>query len=416
MSTGTLQECYVNFPYPITGAAPWLRDIGYCLWILEVVLFGLFLAFLGIRYIRYPELLKKNLVEFPTSSFLGSIPISLNTVTQGIIGYYDYRPSARWTCFALYWIALVLSLMVSVGLVVIQIQRAARQELSDVAGVWIMVTVPMFSTALTAGNILPYIKDESTKCAVAVLVTGFMCWSLALAEFAAISTVYLFRLIANKIPPQPLLAGSYLPGAATAQGAFGIHKLSIYLATYIKEKGYGPAQVSPPPLSPMTLDATSEVIHWMGILISIFLLSYSTFWLVQGTSALLFMLPQTSWSVAYWSLVFPMASYASAWSFLGRDLHNEGMRGWAATTTMIATLLWLFCAFETTYLGVWKGSMFSAPGLEDWLGDKEDQRPEGRGGRKDDWNGTYSLSRKDEEEAQANGIEHGRADDVRRRP
>lgn len=245
--------------------------------ILEVVLFGIFLAFLTIRYIRFPELLKKNLIEFPTSSFFGSLPISLNTVTQGIISYYDYRSSARWACFVLFWIAVALSLTVTIGLVIIQIERAAKQELGDVAGVWVMVTVPMFSTALTAGSILPYIKDESTKCAIAVLVVGFMCWSLALAEFVAISTVYLFRLIANKIPPQPLLAGSYLPCAALSQAAFAIHKLSIYFATYIKEKGFGPTQVSPPPVPSAILDANSQMIHWMGILLSIFLLSYATF-------------------------------------------------------------------------------------------------------------------------------------------
>ena len=88
------------------------------------------------RYTRHPALFKKNVLEFPTSSFLGSIPISLNTIIQGIISYYDYRTSARWAVFALYWVSLVLCLMVSVGLVIVQMSRAAPQELTDVAGVW----------------------------------------------------------------------------------------------------------------------------------------------------------------------------------------------------------------------------------------------------------------------------------------
>lgn len=256
---------------------PSTRHTDFKIQIVEVVLFCIFLSFLVIRYIRYPELLKKNLIEFPTSSFFGAIPISINTITQGIISYYDYRTSARWACFALYWVAVALSLMVSIGLVIIQMQRAAKQELDDVAGVWIMVTVPLFSTALTAGTILPFLQDESTKCAIAVLITGFMCWSLALAEFVAISTVYLFRLIANKIPPQPLLAGSYLPAAALAQGALAIHKMSIYFALYIKSSGFGPTQVSPPPIPMAVLEANSEMFHWVGILLSLFLLAYSTF-------------------------------------------------------------------------------------------------------------------------------------------
>lgn len=118
-----------------------------------------------------------------------------------------------------------------------------------------------------------------------------------------------------------------------------------------------------------------------------------------------------------------MGSYASAWDFLARDLRNDGMRGWAATITMITTILWLFCAGMTVYLGFWKGSMFSAPGLEDWTGDKDDQDEKSRGGRRDEWNGTYSLPSEegsnDEEKAQANGSDHGdengNGNDVRRR-
>jgi tellurite resistance protein TehA-like permease len=136
IGTGTLQQCFVNFPYPVTGASRWLRDIGYCLWILEMVLFGFFSAMLAIRYIGHQILLKKNVTEFPASSFLGAIPISFNTIIQGIISYYDYRTSARWAVFALYWVALVMALMVSVGLVIVQMSHAKPQQLSDVAGIW----------------------------------------------------------------------------------------------------------------------------------------------------------------------------------------------------------------------------------------------------------------------------------------
>lgn len=274
--TGTIQACFVNFPYPITGGAPWIRDIGYCLWILEVILFGIFAAFLITRYIRHPQLLRKNLLEFPASSYFGAIAISWNIILQGIVSYYDYRSSAVWAVFGLYWVALAGSLLVTVGIIIVQMIRANKQELNDVAGVWCMVTVPLLSNAATAGTLLPYLASRSTKCAIAVLVTGYMSWFLALSELMFILTVYFFRLIANKLPAQPLITSSLLPVAALTQGAFAIHKLSIYLANYIKSSGFGPTQVEPP-LSTATLLATAEVIHWLGILISLGLLAHATF-------------------------------------------------------------------------------------------------------------------------------------------
>ncbi|KAG9556255.1 hypothetical protein KCU71_g11670, partial [Aureobasidium melanogenum] len=419
MSTGTLQQCLVNFPYPITGADRWLRDIGYCLWILEIVLFGFFTGMLIWRYISHPVLLKKNMKEFPTSSFLGAIPISFNTIIQGIISYYDYRTSARWATFVLYWIALVMSMMISFGLVIYQTSHVKPQKLSDVAGIWVMTTVPLFVTATTASSILPYVYMESTKCAIALLVTGFLAWSFAIAEGTMIITVYFFRLVADKTPAAPLMVGSFLPLAALSQGAYAIHRFSIFLATYIKN-GYAPTQVNPPPLSHATLLATSEVIHWMGIIMNLFLLAHATFWMVQGTTSVLMSLPKLQFNIAYWSSVFPMASYANAWCLLSRDLRDNGMRGWAATMVMIAVILWLFCALETVFRGFWQGSLFSAPGLEDWLGDEEQEQDEkSRGGRKDAWNGSYTMpppGSQDEESGQANGHQaDGNEGDSRRR-
>lgn len=356
-------------------------------------------------------------MEFPTSSFLGAIPISFNTIIQGIISYYDYRTSARWATFALYWVALVMSLVISFGLVIYQMSYAKPQKLSDVAGVWVMTTVPLFVTATTASSIVPIVYMESTKCAIALLVTGFMAWSFAIAEVTMIITIYFFRLIADKTPQAPLMVGSFLPVAALSQGAYAIQRFSIFLATYIKN-GYAPTQVNPPPLSQATLLATSEVIHWMGIILHLFLIAHATFWVVQGTMSMLISLPKLQFNIAYWSAVFPMASYANAWCFLSRDLRDDGMRGWAATMVMIATILWLFCALETAYRGFWLGSLFSAPGLEDWLGDGEQEQDEkSRGGRKDAWNGSYTMpppGSQDEESGQANGHQSNEGDSRRR--
>lgn len=410
--------------------------------ILEVALFGIFTAFLLTRYIRHPALFKKNCIEFPNSSYLGAIAISWNTITQGMISYYDYRSSAAWASFVMYWVAVVLTLLVSVGIIIVQMSRAKEQSLSDVAGVWVMTTVPAFTTASTAGAILPYVNRESTKCAVAVLVTAYMIWFFAMSLLTFILTVFFFRLIANKLPQQPLLSSSFLPVAALSQGAYAIQRLSIYFATYIQSTGFGPTQVHPPPIPTSTLQATSEVMHWMGIILCLGILGHASFCtsshifpnfrikltlssgVVQATYGMLANAPK-QFSIAHWSMVFPLASYANAWCFLSRDLRNDGMRGWAATIVMVSTILWLGCAIFTSYLGFWKGSLFSAPGLEEWLGDDEqqDEKSKQRGGRKDNFNGTYTMpdpseqgSQDDEEKGMANGRDSsGSGSESRRR-
>lgn len=89
---------------------------------------------------------------------------------------------------------------------------------------------------------------------------------------------------------------------------------------------------------------------------------------------------------------------------------------------MVATIAWIFCAAMTTYLGFWKGSLFNAPGLEDWLEEGDERNGKERGGRKDAWNGTYTLpdpsEKNDDEEqqkAEANGHDGNSNDSESRR-
>lgn len=389
------------YGYVPSNADREVNKLTYHLQITAIVTFVTFAFTIITRYMRHPALLKKNLLEFPNSSYMGAIPISINSIMIGIVSYYDYRASGVWAAFVVWWIGLFFGLCVTIGVVIIQMIRAAEQELSDVAGVWVMTTVPLLTTASSGATLLPFLSTHSTKCAIIVLVISFMCWALGMAILNLILSVYFYRLIAYKLPAQPLLASSFLPIAALSQGAFAIQKMSIYLASYIQSKGYGPTQVHPPPIPMSTLQATQEVIHWMGIIMCLYLLAHATFWLVQAVTAILFKVPK-SFNIGMWSFVFPLASYANAWSFLSRDLRNDGMRGWAAMITMLATITWLFCALCTTYFGLYQGSLFNAPGLEEWIGDPDQEGKKGRKAHQS--NGTYSMGEPDEEKGETNGF------------
>jgi hypothetical protein len=54
----------------------------------------------------------------------------------GIISYYDYRDSARWAAFAIWWIAVALTLFVSFGLLIVQMMKQEPHSIEDVAGLY----------------------------------------------------------------------------------------------------------------------------------------------------------------------------------------------------------------------------------------------------------------------------------------
>ncbi|KAL9620006.1 MAG: hypothetical protein Q9160_005383 [Pyrenula sp. 1 TL-2023] len=178
--------------------------------------------------------------------------------------------------------------------------------------------------------------------------------------------------------------------------------MSIYLSNYIRKYKFGPTQSLPPPLAQNTLDTTGEVIHWIGIFLSLFLLAHATFWAVQATAAILFSRPK-GFSIAMWALVFPLASYTNAWSILSRDLRNNGMRGWAATNTVLVVVIWLFCAAFTIYGGLWKGELFFSPGFKElFVSNRDnDKEKDAKNGNTTSWNSVGRTRRRVAEDEEA---------------
>lgn len=75
MGTGAMQQVLVNFPYPEAGAPQWMRNLGYCFWILDIVLFGVFALIISYQWTTQTGSLRRTILDFPSSSYLGAIPI-----------------------------------------------------------------------------------------------------------------------------------------------------------------------------------------------------------------------------------------------------------------------------------------------------------------------------------------------------
>lgn len=268
--------------------------------------------------------------------------------------------------------------------------------MDDIAGLWLMTAVPLVIVASVGATLMGHLGYSTTGNLV--LVTSFMMWSCGLVLIHLILACYFWRLISFKLPSQQLIVSGFLPLAPLGQGAYAALQMSVYLSNYLKKNGFAPTQSNPPPLSQEVLIATGEAIHWFGIMITLFLLAEATFWLVQVVASLFFVVPK-SFNIGFWSFTFPFASYTNAWSVLSRDLRNEGMRGWAAFCTMVSVIVWLLCALLTVYYGFWKGALFQAPGLEEWVdergekGDTEQDKGEGkrRPQRRGLGNGMYEM-------------------------
>lgn len=100
-----------------------------------MVLFFLFTIIGIVRSILHPNLTKDILQDFYQTSFLGAIPITIADIAVGFVLFYGELTGTVWMAYALFWVAVVMSIIV--GCIIAWITTAMQEapELSSVNGV-----------------------------------------------------------------------------------------------------------------------------------------------------------------------------------------------------------------------------------------------------------------------------------------
>ena len=78
-----------------------------------MLLFIFFVTLFIIRAILHPKLTKDIVHDFYQTSYLGCIPITIDTIAIGFILFYGEMPGAVWVGYAFFWVAVFLSILVS---------------------------------------------------------------------------------------------------------------------------------------------------------------------------------------------------------------------------------------------------------------------------------------------------------------
>jgi len=91
-----------------------------------------------LRLFLYPKVAINIMDDFTQTSFLGAIPVALDTIIAGIIVFYSRHSAAVWTALGFYWVSVFLALVVIFGGVFVVYSRQGEVQLSKVTGVLVV--------------------------------------------------------------------------------------------------------------------------------------------------------------------------------------------------------------------------------------------------------------------------------------
>ena len=340
MGTGILALALAAFPLPLAG----LHAIAEGLWLLDVLLFSLFTGLYTARWLLFYQEAREIFAHATVSMFLGTIPMGLATLINGLLlfGLPRWGEAVLPLALGLWWLDAAMALVCGVLIPYLMFTRQAHR-IDQMTAVWLLPVVAAEVAAASGGLLVPHLAASEQ---FTVLVASYVLWAYSVPVALSLLVILLLRLALHKLPPASMAASSWLALGPVATGALGLLVLGADAPTVFAAHG---------------LAGIGEIAQGLGLLGAVLLWGLGLWWL-----ALAVLVTQRHaregmpFNLSWWGFTFPLGVYALTTLRLGEALAAPFFTGLGAVLVMVLALLWTLVA-SRTLAGAYRGSLFVSP-------------------------------------------------------
>jgi len=340
MGTGILALALAAFPLPLPG----LHAIAEGLWLLDVLLFSLFTGLYAARWLLFYQEAREIFAHATVSMFLGTIPMGLATLINGLLlfGLPRWGEAVLPLALGLWWLDAAMALACGVLIPYLMFTRQAHR-IDQMTAVWLLPVVAAEVAAASGGLLVPHLAVSEQ---FSVLVASYVLWAYSVPVALSLLVILLLRLALHKLPPASMAASSWLALGPIATGALGLLVLGADAPTVFAAHG---------------LAGIGEIAQGLGLLGAVLLWGLGLWWL-----ALAVLVTQRHaregmpFNLSWWGFTFPLGVYALTTLRLGEALAAPFFTGLGAVLVVLLALLWALVA-SRTLVGAYRGSLFVSP-------------------------------------------------------
>ena len=338
ISTGGLALILASpFPY----SAPWQLRLASVLYVFEIVLFVVFTVLTLARWIIYPHIAVRRALADPDELCSYAIPpIALMTIASLTATQVS---TTAWgghaftlVAYVLWWIGMFWIFLTGVVVIVTCIYTGNQMDRS-MTPVLFMAPVGLATAGVEAGTITNNATEMSARLAIPMIVVGYFVVGIALFTGIILYTLFFHRLLAAGLNPPAQRAGLFILIGAAGQLSSAFQILGNAAQTYFQQ--YKPQATG------VTFwdQQTGAGVDYSGMLFGLLLLGfdYFTFCLAVVGVTDVFIKKQFSYTLTWWSMVFPTVTLVTAWLQLGTSMDSPAFRGLTAALYMFVVVVYV---------------------------------------------------------------------------
>jgi len=340
MGTGVLALALAACPWRFPG----LPVLAEGLWLLAVLLFCLFSGLYAARWLLFFDEAREIFAHATVSMFIGTIPMGLATLINGLLlfGLPRWGAAVVPLALGLWWLDAAMALACGVLIPYLMFTRQAHR-IDQMTAVWLLPVVAAEVAAASGGLLVPHLAVSEQ---FSVLVASYVLWAYSVPVALSLLVILLLRLALHKLPPASMAASSWLALGPIATGALGLLVLGSAAPAVFAAHG---------------LVGIGEIARGLGLLGALLLWGLGLWWL-----ALAVLVTQRQardgmpFNLGWWGFTFPLGVYALTTLRLGEALAAPFFTGLGTVLVLLLALLWTLVA-SRTLAGAYRGGLFVSP-------------------------------------------------------
>ena len=359
------------------------------------------------RFIVYPSTFRASFTHPTESLFVPAFAVSFGTILITIVEY-GFGEVGTWlnrAVLVLFWFDAALALVLSVAIYLI-LWSTQSFTIARMTPIWIFPAYPLLIIGTHAGNLSA--RLPSPQSALRVIIGGFTIQGIGFLVSLTIYSAFVYRLMTQKLPPEPLRPGMFVSVGPSAFTVSGTISMAANLPKALSANATDPHDTYMDLPAPMAANILKILANWTSLWLWGLALWFFFVSLAANLTCLRDKHHHVPFAMTWFSFIFPQTALTSATLRIGEAFETKAIQWVGCVMTVLLVGVWIFVVGMMVRAVVLRQILWPGKGEDRTEGGFEQRKEKERdGGSKDVEKGAGRAREAEGGELNRVGVGHG---------
>ncbi len=326
----------------ITSCQMGLKGLGIFLFYLNIVMFFTILTLWVLRFVLYPDAIRKDLNHPIVAHFFPTVPIGALVLASDFLivgkGCMDYQTAVYWA--KVIWLFGMVGTIFFAVLITALVFIHPSIDMTHGNCGWLIPPVGAIVIPTSGALLVPY--WSSATVSQYMLLICVISWGIGFFYYLFLNASLIHRFIYHELPPKQLAATMWIGLGPVGVGVISLNNI-VHAALKV----------------PVFSSFFSHSVGALHLFSAVFW-GFGVFWFLVTVILTLYYLVKVSipYAMSWWAFTFPLGAYTAATFVLYKEIGLTGIKYYGALLFVLLLFFWAI-TFVNTMKAAFSGKLFA---------------------------------------------------------